>query len=280
LVAISAPALASSPRRSARPGAAQPGPERVQRLFRRYARFGDLTARDELFERFLPLARALARRYQRGSEPLDDLMQVASIALLGAIDRFDPERGGEFATFAVPTITGELKRYFRDHGWAMKVPRGPKDRLVTINRCVEQLSAARGGRPPTPSEIATASGLTVEEVLEALELPVATRPISLDSPAGHRDDEEGTVADTIGAEDPALERVERRDVLTRSLRGLTPREHRVLYMRFFEDRTQLEIGREVGLSQMQISRVLRIALERARDSAAAGPPPDRTSARV
>jgi RNA polymerase sigma-B factor len=245
----------------------------VQRLFRRYVRFGDLAARDELFERFLPLARGLARRYQRGSEPLDDLVQVAGIALLGAIDRFDPERGREFTTFAIPTINGELKRHFRDRGWAMKVPRGAKDRLVTVNRCVERLAAARGGRSPTASEVAAACGLEVEAVLEALELSAVARPVSLDSPAGRSDEELGTVAETVGADDPGIDLVERRDLVTRSLRGLTPREHRVLYLRFFEDHTQLEIGRDIGLSQMQISRILRTSLKRAREQAAGGAPP-------
>jgi RNA polymerase sigma-B factor len=262
--------LASPPSRDPRPGTAQARSQRVQRLFRRYVRFGDLAARDELFERFLPLARGLARRYQRSSEPLDDLVQVAGIALLRAIDRFDPERGREFTTFAIPTITGELKRHFRDHGWAMKVPRGPKDRLVTVNRCVTRLSAANGGRSPTPAEVAAECGLRVEDVLDALELSAAARPVSLDSPAGRGDGELGTVAETVGADDPALELVERRDVVVRSLRALTPREHRVLYLRFFEDCTQLEIGRDVGLSQMQISRILRTSLERAREEAAGG----------
>ena len=271
-VPISALALASPPRRGTHPGTAQARSERVQRLFRRYARFGDVAARDELFERFMPLARGLARRYQRGSEPLDDLVQVAGMALLGAIDRFDPERGREFTTFAIPTINGELKRHFRDHGWSMKVPRGPKDRLVTVNRCVERLSAARGGRSPSPAEVATACDMSVEQVLEALELSSATRPVSLDSSAGRTDDGVGTVAETVGADDPALELVEQRDVVSRSVRGLSAREHRVLYLRFFEDRTQLEIARDVGLSQMQISRILRTSLDRAREQAAGVPP--------
>lgn len=241
---------------------------RVQRLFRRYARFGDLAARDELFERFMPLARGLARRYQRANEPLDDLVQVAGIGLLGAIERFDPERGREFTSFAVPTITGELKRHFRDHGWTLKVPRGAKDRVVTVTRCAERLCARNGGRSPTPGEIAAACELGVEDVLEALDLVAVARPISLDGAAGRREEDLGDVIGASGGDDPTLDLIARRDLVTRSVRGLTPRERRVLYLRFFEDRTQAEIGLEVGLSQMQISRVLRTALQRSREQAA------------
>jgi RNA polymerase sigma-B factor len=137
---------------------------------------------------------------------------------------------------------------------------------------VERLSAARGGRSPSPAEVATACDMSVEQVLEALELSSATRPVSLDSSAGRTDDGVGTVAETVGADDPALELVEQRDVVSRSVRGLSAREHRVLYLRFFEDRTQLEIARDVGLSQMQISRILRTSLDRAREQAAGLPP--------
>jgi RNA polymerase sigma-B factor len=238
----------------------------VKRLFRRYHRFGDLAARDELFERFLPLARGLARRYQRGAEPHDDLAQVASIALLGAIDRFDPERGREFTTFAVPTIAGELKRYYRDHCWAMKVSRGDKDRAVALNRSIDEL-AARCGRSPTPAELAAHAGFSVAQVLAALELAGAAWPSSLDDPGGPGDDDAGTIADTLVFDDPTLEAVERRDLVARSVRGLEPRERRVLYLRFVEDLTQAEIGRRIGVSQMQVSRILTAALEHSRERA-------------
>jgi RNA polymerase sigma-B factor len=246
----------------------------VQRLFRRYARFGDLAARDELFERFLPLARGLARRYDHGHESLDDLVQVASMGLLAAIERFDPEHGGEFTSFAIPTITGELKRYFRDYGWTLKVPRGAKDRAVVLNRAIDRLGARRG-RPPTPSELAGATGFTLAEVLEGLSLIATARPVSLDASAARADEEPCTVGETIGAEDQTLELVERRDLVARSVRGLTPREHRVLYLRFVEDLTQVEIGRHIGRSQMQVSRILRAALERSREAGGpAGAPAD------
>jgi RNA polymerase sigma-B factor len=235
-------------------------------LFRRYARFHDLAARDELFERFLPLARGLARRYDRGGESLDDLVQVASIGLLRAIDRFDPERGREFTAFAIPTILGELKRHFRDLGWTLKLPRGDKERVLYINQSIDELCGRRG-RTPTPEEIAAASKLSVDEVLDGLRAAAAARPISLDESAGRLDDEPCTIGETLGYDDEALALVECRDVVCRSLRGLSQREHHVLYLRFVCDLTQLEIGEHIGLSQMQVSRILRCALERSREVA-------------
>jgi RNA polymerase sigma-B factor len=241
----------------------------VQRLFRRYARFGDDAARDELFERFLPLARGLARRYHRGTEPLDDLVQIASIGLLNAIVRFDPDRGREFTSYAIPTIVGELKRYYRDYSWAMKVPRGDKDRVVALTRAIEQLST-RHGRSPTPQELAAHAGMSLEEVLRGLELSAAAWPSSLEEAAERSDGEPGTLGESVGGEDPELERVESRDVVERSVRGLSEREHRVLHLRFVEDLTQSEIGEHIGVSQMQVSRIVRRALERSREHAAQG----------
>jgi RNA polymerase sigma-B factor len=263
-------AVAPPPRRAPLPGTAQARSPRVQRLFRRYARFGDLAARDELFERFLPLARGLARRYHRGTEPLDDLVQVASIGLLNAINRFDPERGREFTTFAIPTIVGELKRYYRDYGWAMKVPRGDKDRMVALNQAIEHLST-RGGRSPTPRELADHTEMTLEEVLRGLELASSAWPASLEESADRSDGEPCTLGESIGGEDPTLELVECRDVVARSVRALSEREQRVLHLRFVEDMTQSEIGDRIGVSQMQVSRILRTALERSRATATAGP---------
>jgi RNA polymerase sigma-B factor len=257
-------------RRSALPGTRQARSPRVQRLFRRYARFGDVAARDELFERFLPLARGLARRYHRGTEPLDDLVQVASIGLLNAIGRFDPDRGREFTTYAIPTIVGELKRYYRDYAWAMKVPRGDKDRAIALNRAIEHLSA-RHGRSPTPQELAEHAGMSIEDVLGALELAASAWPASLEESAKRRDGEPCTLGEAVGAEDATFELVECRDVVERSVRGLSEREQRVLHMRFVEDLTQSEIGDRIGVSQMQVSRILRRALERSRANAVAEP---------
>jgi RNA polymerase sigma-B factor len=236
----------------------------VQRLFRRYRRFGDTAARDELIERFLPLARGLARRYRRGNEPIDDLVQVASIGLLGAIDRFDPERGRDFTTFAVPTIVGELKRHYRDHGWAMKVPRGDKERMLAVTRAAEALSAAHG-RAPTPLALADHTGLDLESVLAGLELAAAARPASLDEPAAPSDGEPRTIGESVGGEDAGLALVETRDIVDRSVRVLSARERRIVHLRFVEDLTQSEIGADVGLSQMQVSRILRDVLARLRE---------------
>jgi RNA polymerase sigma-B factor len=214
----------------------------------------------------MPLARGLARRYHRGAEPLDDLVQVASIGLLRAIERFDPERGREFTTYAIPTIVGELKRYYRDYAWAMKVARGEKERVLTLTRAVEQLSARRG-RAPTPQELAEHTELSIEQVLAGLELAASAWPASLEDAAGPADGEPCTLGESIGGEDRTLELVACRDVVTRSVRGLSPREHRVLYLRFVEDLTQREIGEHIGVSQMQVSRILRTALERSRANA-------------
>jgi RNA polymerase sigma-B factor len=195
-------------------------------------------------------------------------VQVASIGLLGAIDRFDPERGREFTTFAIPTIVGELKRYYRDYGWALKVSRGDKDRVMALNRAIEELSARRD-TAPTPRELAEHTGLSLEEVLSGLELAGAAWPVSLDDKLPGADGEPATIGESIGGDDPQLELVECRDVVTRSLSGLSPRDHRVLYLRFVEDLTQTEIGAHIGLSQMQVSRILRDALERSREHASA-----------
>ena len=259
-------ALASPPPRAPLSGTAQARSPRVQRLLRRYARFHDLAARDELLERFLPLARGLARRYHRGSEPLDDLVQVASIGLLNAIERFDPERGREFTTFAIPTIVGELKRYYRDYGWAMKVPRGDKDRVVALNRAIEDLST-RAAHSPTPQELADHTAMTLEEVLRGLELAASAWPASLEESAERPDGDPCSLGETLGGDDATLELVECRDVVERSTRALSEREQRVLHLRFVEDLTQSEIGDRIGVSQMQVSRILRTALERSRVNA-------------
>jgi RNA polymerase sigma-B factor len=252
--------------RSAGPGGgavsepARSDSSRVQRLFRRYSRFGDTAARDELVRRFLPLAHRLARRYHRGHEPLDDLAQVASIGLLNAIDRFDPERGTTFTAFAVPTIVGELKHYFRDFGWAVHVSRPDQDRALAVERTVEELSLGLG-RSATPRELAAALGITVEEVLDALETAAAVHPASLDVLTGVDEDESRSYRKRIACHDDELDLVELRDAIARCLRGLPPGQRQIVYMRYGEDLTQSEIGARIGLSQMQVSRLLRRALQ-------------------
>ncbi|MEA2420983.1 MAG: polymerase sigma-B factor, partial [Thermoleophilaceae bacterium] len=225
-----------------------------QRLFLRYHRDGDVAARDELIRRCLPLARRLASRYHRSSEPLDDLLQVASIGLNKAVDRFDPTRGIAFSSFAVPSILGELKRHFRDHGWAARVPRPVQERVLKMHAATERLHRELG-RPPTPSEIAVSIGENVEDVIEAQEAASAYDSISLDAPLGTGDDgSAATYADLVGEVDGRLELVEYRSVVDATIRALPERERTVLAMRFEQDMTQSEIAAQVGVSQMHVSR--------------------------
>ena len=232
---------------------------RERRLFLRWQRFRDERARDELVGRFLPLARDLARRYRRDSDGLDDLMQVASIGLLKAIDRFDPGRGFAFSTFAVPTITGELKRYARDFGWTVHLPRGLRDRAVKLRHAKARL-APELGRAPTPDELAAASDLTVAETLEALEADATAAPASLEAGGDLDGDADGVAAGPAGA-DEGYEVIEDLDVFARRLRSCSERDRAVLRLRLVDDLSQREIGSRVGVSQMQVSRILRSLLD-------------------
>jgi RNA polymerase sigma-B factor len=235
-------------------------------LLERYHRQGDPQAREALVERFLPLARQLARRYQRPDEPLDDLVQVASVGLIKAIDRFDPARETAFSSFAVPTILGELKRYFRDTGWSVRVPRDLQELAVKVDRTVSGLSSTLG-RAPSPAEIADATGASLEEVLEALEAAGAYQAISLDRPRADRDDPAETYADTLGDDDPGFLIAEHGATISGLMHILPARERTVLQLRFVEDLTQSEIGDRVGVSQMHVSRLIRQALARLREAA-------------
>jgi RNA polymerase sigma-B factor len=243
-----------------------------RRLLERYHHGGDATAREALVERFLPLARQLARRYQRGGEPLDDLVQVASLGLLKAIDRFDPERETAFSSFAVPTILGELKRHFRDKGWSVRVPRDLQELAVKVDRVGEQMSRELG-RAPTPTEIAETIGASTEQVLEAREAAAAYRAVSLDRPRDEEEDDSGGIADSVGADDPGYSLAEDAATVERLMRVLTDREREVLRLRFAEDLTQSEIGARVGVSQMHVSRLIRQSVARLREVAEAGEPP-------
>ncbi len=228
---------------------------RERRLFLRWQRFGDEAARDELVERFLPLARHLARRFGRGPDGLDDLTQVASIGLLKAIDRFDPGRGFAFSTFAVPTITGELKRYARDFGWAVHLPRALRERAVRLRRTEGRL-AGELGRSPAIDELAAACDLTVEQTREAIEAAASAEPSSLD--AGGRGDPEGdTPANGPADEDGGYERVDYVDAVSRRVGACSERDRLELRLRLVDGLSQREIGRRIGLSQMQVSRILR-----------------------
>ena len=236
-----------------------------RRLLERYHAHGDQAAREALVQRFLPLARQLARRYQRGSEPLDDLIQVASLGLLKAIDRFEPDRSTAFSSFAVPTILGELKRHFRDRGWSVRVPRDLQEMSVRVERVSEEL-ATELGRAPTPAEIASRIGGTTEQVLEAREAAGAYRAVSLDRPRDDDEDGDG-MAVSMGVEDPGYRLAEDAATVERLMSVLSDREREVLRLRFEEDLTQSEIGARVGVSQMHVSRLIRQAVARLRESA-------------
>jgi RNA polymerase sigma-B factor len=228
-------------------------------LFVRWRADGDQAARAELVARFMPLARSLARRYTGAHEAFEDLYQVASYGLLKAIDRFDLDRGTAFSSFAVPTIVGELKRYFRDLGWSAHVPRGAQELALKVQRAQERLTT-RAGRSPTVVELAEYLELSIEDTLEGLEAAAARHSSSLDLPRDDSDGEPGTLIDTFGHEDPGFQRVEDRTTVASAMHTLSDRERRILHLRFFEDRSQTEIASQVGVSQMQISRTLRRVL--------------------
>lgn len=225
------------------------------------ARKGDLHAREQLIEEHLPLARALARRYRRAGERLDDLIQVASIGLVKAVDRFDPDRGHSFSTFAQPTIVGELLRHFRDTGWGVHVARGTQELALKVRAAAEQIETETG-RAPTPRELAERTGADLEAVVEALGALSNRTVLSLAMPAGHEEEGDATLADTLGEEEDGYDQAEARAMLAPALRHLPPRERRILHMRFVEDMTQSEIATQIGVSQMQISRLLRQSLDR------------------
>ncbi|MEU7426630.1 MULTISPECIES: RNA polymerase sigma factor SigF [unclassified Streptomyces] len=218
--------------------------------------------RNQLVRMHLPLVEHLARRFRNRGEPLDDLTQVATIGLIKSVDRFDPERGVEFSTYATPTVVGEIKRHFRDKGWAVRVPRRLQELRLALTTATAELSQLHG-RSPTVHELAEKLAISEEEVLEGLESANAYSTLSLDVP--DTDDESPAVADTLGAEDEALEGVEYRESLKPLLEDLPPREKRILLLRFFGNMTQSQIAQEVGISQMHVSRLLARTLAQLRE---------------
>jgi RNA polymerase sigma-B factor len=233
-------------------------------LFVRWQRDGDETAREELLTRFMPLARSLARRYGRSSEPFEDLLQVASLGLLKAMDRYDVARGHPFQSFAVPTILGEMRRYFRDSGWAVHVPRGAQERALKVRDAQERIANERG-HAPTANQLAEYLELDSEEVIDALQAIQAYETVSLDAPRPGADDDAGAAyGDSIGGEDEHYELVELDATVAAVLGHIPPRERTILRMRFVEDLTQTEIAERVGISQMQVSRLLRRSLDQLR----------------
>jgi RNA polymerase sigma-B factor len=242
--------------------------ETERQLLIRYHRDGDIAAREELAERFLPLARDLALRYTYTDEPFDDLLQVASLGLIKAIDRFEPGRGTKFTSYAAPTILGELKRHFRDKGWALHMPRDLQERTLAVSRATEALSKELG-RSPKVREVAAELGCSIEDVLEAQEAAASYETTSLNAPTAHDDDDAAALVDLIGDEDSAYELVESRDAIASTWRALPEVERSVLELRFMHDLTQREIGEQIGYSQMHVSRLLRRALDRLETAAAA-----------
>jgi len=218
--------------------------------------------RDQLVEMHLPLVEYLARRFRNRGEPLDDLIQVATIGLIKSVDRFDLERGVEFSTYATPTIVGEIKRHFRDKGWAIRVPRRLQELKLSLTKATSELSQ-KLGRSPTVAELAGHLGMSEEEVLEGLESANAYSAVSLDAPDGG-DEDAPAVADSLGITDEALEGVEYRESLKPLLEKLPAREKRILMLRFFGNMTQSQIAAELGISQMHVSRLLARTLAQLR----------------
>jgi RNA polymerase sigma-B factor len=238
------------------PGGRSIGLEDEGELLRRYADTRSPELRDELVNRFMPLARSLAMRYRRRSESLEDLVQVASLGLMKAIDGYDPGRGKPFTAYAVPTVLGELRRHFRDHVWNVRLPRGLQELTMNVDEATNGLTEELG-RVPTAAEIGERLEISTEDVLEALEASHARRTMSLDAPRIAEEEALPTV-ETIGRADGGYERVEADLAAERA--ALDDREWEVLRLRFVDELTQREIGRRLGVSQMQVSRISRAAL--------------------
>ncbi len=233
---------------------------RTRRLFRA-ARSGDIDARDQLIMAYDGLARYLARKFRNRGESDDDLEQVAYLGLIKAIDRFEPERGLEFSTYATPTILGELRRHFRDKGWSVRVPRRLQELSQKVNRATDDL-AVELGHMPSVSELADHLGVSVDEVLEAMESSSAYSSVSFEQKSGADDEEAPTLMDHLGNEDKELAATDDRLVLDEAIAGFSPREQQAVRMRFVEGLTQVEIAKQLDISQVQVSRLLRKTLRR------------------
>lgn len=242
--------------------------DEVQDRFVEYRRTGSRRLRDSLVEEHVGLAEYLARRFADRGESFDDLRQVALVGLLKAVERFEPDRGLRFSTFATPTIVGELKRHFRDRGWALRVPRRVQELHLQLVKVVGTLSQELG-RSPTPDEIARRTGTRVEDVLEAMEAGGVYRLASLDAALANEERTSLDLSARLGEDEPEFEGVEQREELADLLSALPPRERRIVYLRFFDGLTQSEIANEVGISQMHVSRLLTKSLESLRNAALA-----------
>jgi RNA polymerase sigma-B factor len=253
----------SAPPRRRRSRTDCPHPDEAA-LFRRWKLHADRRARDWLIRDYTPLSRSLARRYGRSSEPFDDLFQVAQLGLLKAIDRYDPGRGFPFKAFAVPTILGEMRRYFRDSGWSVHVPRGAQERALQV-REAQQMLSEDCGHAPTVSQLSQYLELDAEEVLDGLRALAGYGTLSLDAPRRGEDEESGSYAESVGEEDERFELIELGLSVGAALEQISPRKRELLRLRFVEDLTQTQIAERIGVSQMQVSRLLRRALEELRE---------------
>jgi RNA polymerase sigma-B factor len=238
-------------------------PVNENELLRLFAKTRDPVVREELVHRFLPLARSLALRYRGSAEQLEDLMQVAYLGLIKALDRFDPERGDSFVAYAAPTILGELRRHFRDRVWELRLPRELQERTMEVQEAARKLSDELG-RSPTPSQIAQRLELSEEEVADALQADEARRTLSLDVPVSRDDAESAPLVEMVGRGERGYEAVETQAAASDA--ALTEREARVLRLRFDDGLTQYEIGERIGVSQMQVSRIMRGALRKLLDA--------------
>ncbi len=238
--------------------------EKTRELFRRFKEEGDMDAREKLVMSHLNLVRFIANKFKNRGEPIDDLVQVGYLGLLKAIDRFDPSRGLEFTTFATPTIMGEIKRHFRDKGWSVRVPRRLQELSAKVNQATDTLTSQLQ-RSPTVAEIADYLDATVDEVLEAMESSSAYSSVSLEAPSGTDDDDTPSVIDRYATEDSDLAFTDDRIIIEEALASFSPREREVIEMRFLKGMTQIEIAEKLGISQVQVSRLLRRTLKKIQD---------------
>ena len=238
--------------------------ERTRELFRRYKQDGDTEAREKLVMSHMNLVRFLANKFKNRGEPLDDLIQVGYLGLLKAIDRFDPDRGLEFTTYATPTIMGEIKRHFRDKGWSVRVPRRLQELSAKVNQATDVLTTDLQ-RSPKVEEIAEYLDVTVDEVLEAMESSSAYSSVSLEAPTGSDSEDAPSIMDRYATEDSDLAFTDDRLVLEEALRDFSPREREIIELRFLKGMTQIEIAQKLGISQVQVSRLLRRTLKKVQD---------------
>lgn len=250
--------------RATKSGKAAWDKEKTHELFRRYKEEGDVGAREKLVMSHMNLVRFLANKFKNRGEPLDDLIQVGYLGLLKAIDRFDPSRGLEFTTYATPTIMGEIKRHFRDKGWSVRVPRRLQELSAKVNQATDVLTNELQ-RSPKIEEIAEYLDASVDEVLEAMESSSAYSSVPLEGTGNNDNDDAPSVLDRYATEDSALNFTDDRLIIEEALKGFSPREREVIDLRFLQGMTQIEIAEQLGISQVQVSRLLRRTLKKIQD---------------